>query len=63
MCCYEIVYTNNKNYTLDGRSKINLSGEISGETHYTEKKNLTLAGTYNADWDCYDGHYFLKINF
>ena len=25
-------------------------------------KNLTLAGTYNADWDCYDGHYFLKIN-
>lgn len=61
--CYEIVYTNNENYTRDNRSKIKLSGNISGEISYTEKKHLTLKGNYKADWDCYDGHYFLKINF
>ena len=61
LCC-EIVYTDNLNYTLSGRSKIELSGTISGEMTYCGTK-VILSNSYNANWDCYNNHCFLKINF
>ena len=65
LLCYEIVYTNNVNYTLPGRSKIELSGNISGNIIYTDNKQVDLSNSYNADWDCYEkeNNYFLKIEF
>lgn len=65
LLCYEVIYTDNKNYTIRNRSKFEISGLISGTFDYTKERSVTLENTYNADWDCYDkeGHYFLKIGF
>lgn len=70
LLCYEIVYTDNENYTLPNRSKFELAGNIGGTYTYTKDRVVTLNNNYNAEWDCYKdkcykdkGHYFLKISF
>lgn len=64
MQCYEIIYTDNQNYTKSGRSKIELSGDLPTKFEYTQGRSVTLNNEYYAEWDCYkDKHYFLKIGF
>ncbi|MEE0976041.1 MAG: hypothetical protein UH853_10070 [Muribaculaceae bacterium] len=61
---FEIVYTNNINYTLPERSKIELSGKIQQKEPYCGNF-IELDNTHEADWDKYnkEKHYFLKIGF
>lgn len=63
ICC-EIVFANEKNYTLPGKSKIDIGeGVISPkEIIYTGNKMVTLSNNYEFHWDSYsDRHHFLKI--
>ena len=64
LLCFEIVYTNNVNYTLPDRSKIELSGEIKQKETYCGNF-IELENKHEADWDKYnkENHYFLKIGF
>lgn len=63
--CYEIVYTNNENYTNpNNRSKIKITPTISGnkDAPYSNRE-IVLQNTYSSVWDSYDkGHHFLKID-
>ena len=64
LLCYEIVYTDNKNYTKpDNRSKIKITPTISGnEEEYCGRK-IELQQSYSSIWDSYaDDHHFLKID-
>ena len=64
LLCYEIVYTDNENYTkLDNRSKIKITPTISGNTEPYIGRTITLQKTYSSIWDSYTKkHHFLKID-
>ena len=64
LLCYEIVYTDNENYTkLDNRSKIKITPTISGNTEPYIGRTITLQKTYSSIWDSYSKkHHFLKID-
>ena len=65
LLCYEIVYTDNENYTKpDNRSKIKITPTISGYTElYRDHPPITLKKTYSSVWDSYaENHHFLKID-
>lgn len=64
LLCYEIVYTDNENYTKpDNRSKIKITPTISGNEDPYCGRQITLQQTYTSVWDSYDKkHHFLKID-
>ena len=64
LLCYEIVYTDNENYTkLDNRSKIKITPTISGNTEPYAGRTITLQKSYSSIWDSYaKEHHFLKID-
>lgn len=69
LLCYEIVYTDNVNYTkLDNRSKIKITPQISGNDVPYANRIIKLHKTYDSVWDSYDskdnsrGHHFLIID-
>ena len=68
LLCYEIVFTDNENYTkADNRSKIKITPTISGyiKTNTTAKNydTIELNNTYSSKWDSYSKkHHFLKID-
>lgn len=64
--CYEIVYTDNINHTINkGKNTINIGegATISGGTNYTQGRVVNLANTHVFHWDIYNEHYFMKISF
>ena len=64
LLCYEIVYTNNENYTnLNNRSKIKITPEISGNTESYAGRRIKLQRSYPSIWESYAKVYhFLKID-
>ena len=64
LLCYEIIYTNNENYTKpDNRSKIKITPTISGNEKPYRDRTITLEKTYSSVWDSYaENHHFLKID-
>ncbi len=64
LLCYEIIYTNNENYTKpDNRSKIKITPTISGNEKPYRDRIITLEKTYSSVWDSYaKEHHFLKID-
>lgn len=64
LLCYEIVYTNNENYTkLNNRSKIKITPVISGHSEPYGGRTITLQKEYSSIWESYSSqHHFLKIN-
>ena len=64
LLCYEIVYTDNENYTNpDNRSKIKITPTISGNEKRYRNRNITLEKAYSSVWDSYaKNHHFLKID-
>ena len=64
LLCYEIVYTNNENYTkLNNRSKIKITPEISGNTEPYAGRRIKLQRSYPSIWESYAKVYhFLKID-
>ena len=69
LLCYEIVYTDNENYTkIDNRSKIKITPSISGNDEPYVGRIIKLRRTYRSVWDTYNttdgehGHHFLMIN-
>ena len=64
LLCYEIVYTDNENYTkLDNRSKIKITPTISGNTEPYAGRTIKLQKSYSSIWDSYaKQHHFLKID-
>lgn len=65
ICC-EIVFADDKNYTLQGKSKIDIGeGVISPkEIVYTDEKKVTLSNSYEFHWDSFsEKHHFLKLVF
>lgn len=61
--CYEIVYTDNPNYTKeDSDSKIQITPTISSGAKLYKDMKVNLMNTYTTCWDSYQpSHYFLKI--
>ena len=64
LLCYEIVYTDNENYTkIDNRSKIKITPIISGNTEPYCERTITLQKSYPSVWESYSSHHhFLKID-
>lgn len=63
LLCYEIVYTDNGNYTqTDNRSKIRITPIISGNKEPYAGRSITLQKSYSSIWDSYGNHHFLKID-
>lgn len=64
LLCYEIVYTDNVNYTkIDNRSKIKITPTISGNIEPYCERTITLQKSYSSIWESYSPqHHFLKIN-
>ena len=69
LLCYEIVYTDNVNYTkADNRSKIKITPKISGNDVPYVGRIIKLHKTYDSVWESYDnkdnsnGHHFLIID-
>ena len=69
LLCYEIVYTDNVNYTkADNRSKIKITPTISGNDVPYVGRIIKLRKTYDSVWVSYDnkdnnnGHHFLIID-
>ena len=69
LLCYEIVYTDNPNYTkVDNRSKIKITPKISGNDKPYVGRIIRLHKTYDSVWESYDnkdnnnGHHFLIID-
>lgn len=64
--CYEIVYSDDRNYARNANVKIDISdgAHISKAKDY--KTDITLAGAYLAHWDDYssedDIHHFMMID-
>ena len=68
LLCYEIVYTDNVNYTkTENRSKIKITPEISGNDVPYGGRIIKLHKTYKSVWDSYEnkdnnnGHHYLKF--
>ena len=62
----EIVFSNDKNYTIAGKSKIDIGNGVSSpkEIIYTETKKVSLDGQYTFQWDTFsDNCHFLKVLF
>lgn len=64
LLCYEIVYTDNENYTkINNRSKIRITPIISGNIEPYCGRTITLQNNYSSVWDSYSHtHHFLKID-
>lgn len=63
LLCYEIVYTDNENYTkTDNRSKIRITPTISGNEEPYAGRTIKLQKSYSSIWDSYKNHHFLKID-
>ena len=67
LLCYEIVYTNNPNYTLVKDTKMCIgSGAVllPGKYSYTQNRKITLCKEHHLQWDVYNNkHCFLKVKF
>ena len=64
LLCYEIVYTDNENYTKpDNRSKIKITPTIPQESEEYCGRTIKLQKAYASVWDSYTKeHHFLKID-
>jgi hypothetical protein len=64
LLCYEIVYTDNENYTKpDNRSKIKITPTIPQESEEYCGRKIKLQKAYSSVWDSYaKEHHFLKID-
>lgn len=69
--CYEILYTDNFNYTIKNNSKFCIGDGhtiIGGQYQYTRTRNVKIQNNYTLNWDIYAmnnnfqrHHCFLKI--
>ncbi|MGN0007630.1 MAG: hypothetical protein ACI35T_05995 [Alistipes sp.] len=63
--CYEIIYTNNANYSKPNSQDFSLSNNGTIHSYEGDKKHkkVNLKQEYPIKWDIYeDKHYFLKVD-
>lgn len=65
LCCYQIVYTDNPNYSNPNSTsyiKIGDGAILNNGVHTSNGNNVVLKNSYTFNWDIYaDNHCFLKI--